>query len=175
LKLSKNIESTAKKILQEEADAILKVKDLIDSQFVSCVEHLLSQKGRVVIAQKIVATLNSTGTPAIFMHAADAIHGDLGMIQSEDSVVCISKSGDTPEIKVLVPLIKRVGVPLIAMVSNPNSFLGQQSDFILHAYAEREADGLNLAPTTSTTVAFVYWKLVDFLLKILQSTTQEGH
>ncbi len=162
LKLSKNIESTAKKILQEEADAILRVKDLIDSHFVACVEHILSQKGRVVftgigksaiIAQKIVATLNSTGTPAIFMHAADAIHGDLGMIQSEDSVVCISKSGDTPEIKVLVPLIKRTGVPLIAMVSNPNSFLGQQADFILHALAEKEADGLNLAPTTSTTVA----------------------
>ncbi len=162
LKLSKNIESTAKKILQEEADAILRVKDLIDSQFVACVEYILTQKGRVVftgigksaiIAQKIVATLNSTGTPSIFMHAADAIHGDLGMIQSEDSVVCISKSGDTPEIKVLVPLIKRTGVPLIAMVSNPNSFLGQQADFILHALAEKEADGLNLAPTTSTTVA----------------------
>lgn len=162
MKLSKNIESTAKKILQEEANAILKVKDLIDAQFVACVEHLLAQKGRIVftgigksaiIAQKIVATLNSTGTPSIFMHAADAIHGDLGMIQSEDSVVCISKSGDTPEIKVLVPLIKRLGVPLIAMVSNPGSFLGQQADFILHALAEREADGLNLAPTTSTTVA----------------------
>jgi len=162
LKLNKNIESIAKKILQEEAEAILKLKDLIDSQFVACVEHLLSQRGRIVftgigksaiIAQKIVATLNSTGTPAIFMHAADAIHGDLGMIQSEDSVVCISKSGDTPEIKVLVPLIKRLGVPLIAMVSNPTSFLGKQADYVLHAYAEREADGLNLAPTTSTTVA----------------------
>jgi arabinose-5-phosphate isomerase len=162
LKLSKNIESTAKKILQEEANAILQVRDLIDSQFVDCVEHLLQLNGRVVftgigksaiIAQKIVATLNSTGTPSIFMHAADAIHGDLGMIQSEDSVVCISKSGDTPEIKVLVPLIKRLGVPLIAMVSNPNSFLGQQADYLLHAFAEREADGLNLAPTTSTTVA----------------------
>lgn len=162
LKLNKNIESIAKKILQEEAEAILKVKDLVDSQFVACVEHILSQKGRLVftgigksaiIAQKIVATLNSTGTPAIFMHAADAIHGDLGMIQSEDSVVCISKSGDTPEIKVLVPLIKRLGVPLIAMVSNPTSFLGKQADYLLHAYAEREADGLNLAPTTSTTVA----------------------
>ena len=162
LKLSKNIESTAKKILQEEAEAILKVKDLIDDSFVNCVEHILSKSGRVVftgigksaiIAQKIVATLNSTGTPAIFMHAADAIHGDLGMIQSEDSVVCISKSGDTPEIKVLVPLIKRLGVPLIAMVSNKDSFLGKQSDYILHALAEREADGLNLAPTTSTTVA----------------------
>lgn len=162
LKLNKNIESTAKKILQQEADAILRVKDLLDQSFVDCVEHILSKTGRVVftgigksaiIAQKIVATLNSTGTPAIFMHAADAIHGDLGMIQSEDSVVCISKSGDTPEIKVLVPLIKRLGVPLIAMVSNKDSFLAKQSNYILHALAEKEADGLNLAPTTSTTVA----------------------
>jgi arabinose-5-phosphate isomerase len=97
--------------------------------------------------------MNSTGTPALFMHAADAIHGDLGMIQSGDSVICISKSGDTPEIKVLVPLIKRLGVSLIAMVSNRESYLGQQANYILHALAEHEADLMNLAPTTSTTVA----------------------
>jgi arabinose-5-phosphate isomerase len=106
-----------------------------------------------IIAQKIVATLNSTGTPSLFMHAADAIHGDLGMVQPEDSVLCISKSGDTPEVKVLVPLIKRTGVKIIAMVSNTNSYLAQNSDFILNALAEKEADTLNLAPTTSTTVA----------------------
>lgn len=97
--------------------------------------------------------MNSTGTPALFMHAADAIHGDLGMIQDGDSVICISKSGDTPEIKVLVPLIKRLGVSLIAMVSNKQSYLGQQADFVLHALADQEADLMNLAPTTSTTVA----------------------
>jgi arabinose-5-phosphate isomerase len=162
LKLSKNIQSTAKKVLSQEADAILRVSDGIDSEFESCVEHLLASKGRIVftgigksaiIAQKIVATMNSTGTPALFMHAADAIHGDLGMIQAGDSVICISKSGDTPEIKVLVPLIKRTGVSLIAMVSNKQSYLGQQADFILHALAEQEADLMNLAPTTSTTVA----------------------
>lgn len=162
LKLSKNIQSTAKKVLSQEAEAILQVSRLIDSEFEACVEHLLAQNGRIVftgigksaiIAQKIVATMNSTGTPALFMHAADAIHGDLGMIQEGDSVICISKSGDTPEIKVLVPLIKRLGVCLIAMVSNRNSYLGQQSDFVLHALAESEADLINLAPTTSTTVA----------------------
>jgi len=161
LKLIKNIQSTAKKVLEEEANAILKIP-LIDSEFETCVNHLLSLQGRLVvtgigksaiIAQKIVATLNSTGTPSLFMHAADAIHGDLGMIQSGDTVMCISRSGDTPEIKVLVPLIKRTNVKLIAMVSNPSSYLGKNADFLLHALAEKEADPLNLAPTTSTTVA----------------------
>lgn len=173
MKLSKNIESTAKKILQEEANAILRVSELIDDSFVSCIEHLLHQEGRVVftgigksaiIAQKLVASFNSTGTPALFMHAADAIHGDLGMIQKGDSVICISKSGDTPEIKVLVPLIKRLGVTLIAMVSNLDSYLGQQADFRLHALAEKEADILNLAPTTSTTVALALGDAVAICL-----------
>ena len=162
MKLVKNIQSTAKKVLQEEAEAILKIVDKIDSDFEACVNHLLNSRGRFVItgigksaliAQKIVATLNSTGTPSLFMHAADAIHGDLGMIQPDDTVMCISRSGDTPEIKVLVPLIKRTGVKLISMVSNPKSYLGKNADFILHALAEKEADSLNLAPTTSTTVA----------------------
>ncbi len=162
LKLNKNIQSTAKKVLTQEAEAILQVSAAINSEFEACVEHLLAKPGRIVftgigksalIAQKIVATLNSTGSPALFMHAADAIHGDLGMIQRGDSVICISKSGDTPEIKVLVPLIKRLGVSLIAMVSNKQSYLAQQSDFVLHAQADSEADLLNLAPTTSTTVA----------------------
>jgi arabinose-5-phosphate isomerase len=162
LKLSKNIQSTAKKVLSQEAEAILQVSRLIDLEFEACVEYLLSQNGRIVftgigksaiIAQKIVATMNSTGTPALFMHAADAIHGDLGMIQKGDSVICLSKSGDTPEIKVLVPLIKRLGVCLIGMVSNRNSYLGKQSDYVLHAFVESEADLINLAPTTSTTVA----------------------
>jgi arabinose-5-phosphate isomerase len=162
LKLIKNIQSTAKKVLEEEANSILKIIPLIDSEFESCVNHLLNSSGRFVvsgigksaiIAQKIVATLNSTGTPSLFMHAADAIHGDLGMVQDGDTVMIISRSGDTPEIKVLVPLIKRTGTKLIAMVSNPNSYLGKNADFKLHALAEKEADPLNLAPTTSTTVA----------------------
>ena len=127
-------------------------------------EAILQSKGRVVItgigksaiiAQKIVATMNSTGTPAIFMHAADAIHGDLGMIQSSDVVVCISKSGNTPEIKVLVPLLKRDQNPLIAITANKESFLATQSDYVLYAYTEREACPNNLAPTTSTTSQLV--------------------
>ncbi|GGG31016.1 D-arabinose 5-phosphate isomerase [Hymenobacter glacieicola] len=105
------------------------------------------------IAAKMVATFNSTGTPALFMHAADAIHGDLGMIQAEDFVIAISKSGDTPEIKVLVPLLKRKEVPLAALVSNAESYLAVQANYILHAPVEREACPHNLAPTTSTTAA----------------------
>lgn len=161
-KLEKKIQSVAKKVLQDEAEAILSLKNHIDEQFEACVDTILVCKGRLVvtgigksaiIAQKIVATLNSTGTPAIFMHAADAIHGDLGMIQKDDIVLCISKSGDTPEIKILVPLLKRYGNRLIAMVSNISSYLAKNADFVLNAHVEREACPLNLAPTTSTTAA----------------------
>lgn len=148
--------------MQQEADAILGLIDFIDADFEACVETILALKGRVVItgigksahiAAKIVATLNSTGTPALFMHAADAIHGDLGMIQSGDFVICISKSGSTPEIKVLVPLLKRKNVRLAALVSNTDSYLARQADFILKACVPREACPHNLAPTTSTTAA----------------------
>ncbi|WP_247235804.1 SIS domain-containing protein [Telluribacter sp. SYSU D00476] len=162
MKLVKNIQSIAKDVLQQEADAVRHLVDRIDDSFESCVETILHSGGRVVITgvgksaligQKIVATLNSTGTPALFMHAADAIHGDLGMIQSDDVVIAISKSGDTAEIKVLVPLLKRTNVTLIAMVSNRDSYLGRNAHYVLHAYAPSEADPLDLAPTTSTTVA----------------------
>jgi arabinose-5-phosphate isomerase len=162
LKLAKNIISIAKNVLQNEADAIKNLLNYIDGSFEACVMELLAIKGRIIvtgigksaiIANKIVATMNSTGTPAIFMHAADAIHGDLGMIQKNDAVICLSKSGNTPEIKVLVPLIRRTGCKLIAMVGNTNSFLAEQSDHIINVSIEREACPLNLAPTTSTTVA----------------------
>jgi arabinose-5-phosphate isomerase len=161
LKLIKNIKNTAKNVLLNEGNAILQLVDLIDDRFENCVKALLNAKGRIVvtgvgksaiIAQKIVATFNSTGSPALFMHAADAIHGDLGMIQKEDIVICISKSGSTPEIKILVPLVKRLGSRLIAMVSNTHSFLAEQADFILNATIGEEACPHNLAPTTSTTV-----------------------
>ncbi|RNI25801.1 KpsF/GutQ family sugar-phosphate isomerase [Rufibacter latericius] len=160
MNITKNIKSTAKKVLQEEAAAILQLADYIDDSFEACVQAILAIRGRVVvtgigksanIASKIVATLNSTGTPALFMHAADAIHGDLGMIQADDFVICLSKSGNTPEIKVLVPLLKRKGTPLAALVSNTDSYLAQQADFVLNATIEREACPNNLAPTTSTT------------------------
>jgi arabinose-5-phosphate isomerase len=162
LNLLNKIALTAKKVLLDEANAIARLADFIDEDFENCVKAILQIKGRVVvtgigksanIATKIVATLNSTGTPALFMHAADAIHGDLGMIQPEDFVICISKSGNTPEVKVLVPLLKRKGSQLAALVSNIDSYLAQSADFILNASVEREACPHNLAPTTSTTAA----------------------
>lgn len=160
LNLVKNIKNIAREVLINESLAIENLTHYIDDTFENCVKEIYSAKGRVVItgvgksaiiANKIVATFNSTGTPALFMHAADAIHGDLGMIQSEDIVICLSKSGNTPEIKVLVPLLKRRGVKLVAMVSNTNSYLAQQADFVLNATIASEACPHNLAPTTSTT------------------------
>lgn len=157
----KNLTYIAKKVLLQEAEALQKIGDLLDERFEACVEAILQLKGRVVItgvgksaiiANKIVATLNSTGTPALFMHAADAIHGDLGMVQQQDLVICISKSGNTPEIKVLVPLLKRSGAKLAALVCNTDSYLARQSDFVLNATIDQEACPNNLAPTTSTTV-----------------------
>ena len=147
-----------------QRDAIDHLVSLLNSDFEGAVECILQSKGRVVvtgigksaiIAAKISATLNSTGTPAIFMHAGDAIHGDLRTIQGNDVVICISKSGSTPEIKMLVPLIKRGTNTLISMTGNPDSFLGQQGDFILNTYVEKEACPNNLAPTTSTTAQLV--------------------
>jgi arabinose-5-phosphate isomerase len=160
LNLVKNIKKIAREVLINESQAIQNLTSLIDDSFEACVNEIYSAKGRVVvtgigksaiIANKIVATLNSTGTPALFMHAADAIHGDLGMIQSDDIVMCLSKSGNTPEIKVLVPLLKRRGSKLVALVSNTNSYLAQQADFVLNATIAEEACPHNLAPTTSTT------------------------
>lgn len=160
MNLAKNIKNTAARVLQNEADAIIQLIDYLDGDFEACVERILASKGRVVItgvgksgliANKIVATLNSTGTPALFMHAADAIHGDLGMIQDEDMVICISKSGNTPEIKVLVPLLKKRRSVLVALVSNTQSYLAEQADFVLNATIGEEACPNNLAPTTSTT------------------------
>jgi len=150
----------AKTTISIEADSINNLKNYINADFAACVKLIHESNGRVVItgigksaiiAQKIVATMNSTGTPAIFMHAADAIHGDLGTIQKEDTVICISKSGNTPEIKVLVPLLKNGGNKLIAIVGNVDSYLAQQADYILNSTVEKEACPNNLAPTSSTT------------------------
>ncbi|MFB0908534.1 MAG: arabinose-5-phosphate isomerase [Spirosomataceae bacterium] len=160
--LNKKIITTAQNVLLQEAKAIESLISAIDDTFSDAVEAILGSTGRLVIsgigksaiiAQKIVATMNSTGQPAVFMHAADAIHGDLGMIQPSDIVLVISKSGSTPEIKVLLPLIKRLGNKMIALVSDTSSYLATQSDFVLSAHVEKEACPLNLAPTTSTTVA----------------------
>ncbi|HEY5692310.1 MAG TPA: KpsF/GutQ family sugar-phosphate isomerase [Cyclobacteriaceae bacterium] len=160
MNLTKNIRKVATDVLINEARAIERLTDFIDDDFEACVKEIIKSTGRVVItgigksaiiANKIVATLNSTGTPSLFMHAADAIHGDLGMIQNEDIVICISKSGNTPEIKVLVPLVKRRGFKLVALVSNIDSYLAQQADYVLNATIGEEACPNNLAPTTSTT------------------------
>ena len=175
----------ARQVLLEEAAALHDVAQAIGAtpDFENCVRAILKLTGRVVvtgigksahIAGKMVATLNSTGTPALFMHAADAIHGDLGMIQPQDFVVAISKSGDTPEIKVLVPLLRRKGVQLAALVSNADSYLAQQADFVLHAPVVREACPNNLAPTTSTTAALALGDaLAVCLLEARQFTAQD--
>ncbi|MGB5203356.1 MAG: KpsF/GutQ family sugar-phosphate isomerase [Eudoraea sp.] len=160
----KAILATAKKTIITESDAIAHLSTLLDDQFASTVNCIYESVGRVVItgigksaiiASKIVATLNSTGTPAIFMHAADAIHGDLGTIQKDDVVICISKSGNTPEIKMLVPLIKLGNNKLIGMCGNLDSFLAENADFVLNTFVKKEACPNNLAPTTSTTAQLV--------------------
>ena len=154
----------AKNTIKKEADAVQNLSSLLSDDFANAVTCIIASKGRVVIsgigksaiiAAKIVSTLNSTGTPAIFMHAADAIHGDLGTIQENDVVICISKSGSTPEIKMLVPLIKKGNNTLIGMTGNTDSFLAQQADFVLNTYVDEEACPNNLAPTTSTTAQLV--------------------
>ena len=161
---SKGILAIAKKTIETEANAIGNLAPQLTDEFAGAVQSILESKGRVVIsgigksaiiASKIVATLNSTGTPAIFMHAADAIHGDLGTIQKNDVVICISKSGNTPEIKVLVPLIKLGKNKLIGMTGEPDSYLAKNADYTLHTHVDKEACPNNLAPTTSTTAQLV--------------------
>ena len=156
--------TSALKTLQLEADSILELIPYAGESLVTAVEMLAACKGRVVIsgigksaivAQKIVATMNSTGTPALFMHAADAIHGDLGMIQQDDIVIVISKSGDSPEIKVLAPLVKNFGNKLIGMVGNMQSYLAAHADVVINTTVSQEACPNNLAPTTSTTAQMV--------------------
>lgn len=180
---SQTIIDIAKETIQLESKAIANLENLINSDFENTVNFILNSKGRVIItgigksaiiANKIVATMNSTGTPAIFMHAADAIHGDLGNIQEDDAVICISKSGNTPEIKVLVPLIKNYGNKIIALTGNPESFLAKNADFTLNCYVEKEACPNNLAPTTSTTAQLVMGDaLAVCLLKLKDFSTND--
>lgn len=156
--------ASARKTILAESEAIANLSNLLTDDFAKAVEIIFQSKGRLVvtgigksaiIAQKIVATLNSTGTPSLFLHASEAIHGDLGMVQEHDVVICISKSGNSPEIKVLVPLLKRFGNILIGITGNLTSFLGKESDYVLNAYVESECDPINLAPTNSTTAQLV--------------------
>ncbi len=164
MKKPEEIVEIAVSTIEDEYNAIYKLKDYIDDSFVEAVNTVFNSKGRVVItgigksatiATKIVATFNSTGTPAIFMHAADAIHGDLGIIQKEDVVICISNSGNTPEIKVLTPMLKSLGAALIGMVGNTSSYLARQSDIVINTTVENEASPGNPAPTCSTTAQLV--------------------
>ena len=164
MKNTRGLKAVAISTITDESAAIANLTKSVDSDFLSCIALILGSKGRVIvtgigksaiIAQKIVATFNSTGTPAGFLHAADAIHGDLGTIQKEDVVICLSNSGETPEIKILVPLLKEYGSALIAMVGNRDSFLAKHADFIISTKVEKEACPNNLAPTSSTTAQMV--------------------
>lgn len=164
MKTTEEIKSIAKLTIESEAKSVLKLVDFVDDELVCVVQKLLQNSGRLVItgigksaniAQKLVATFNSTGQPAIFMHAADAIHGDLGNVQTHDVVMCISKSGKTPEIKALLPLLKGMGNDLVAMTGNTDSYLAQQSDYVLNTSVDKEACPNNLAPTSSTTAQLV--------------------
>jgi arabinose-5-phosphate isomerase len=154
----------AKDVIRIEAEAVSKLQSRIDENFTAAVETIYKSKGRTIvtgmgksgiIARKIVATMNSTGTPAVFLHPSDAVHGDLGIVRKEDVVVCISKSGDTSEVQQLIPMFKRIGVPIISIVGSPNSRLAQSSDIVLDVSVKEEACPLDLAPTASTTVSLV--------------------
>lgn len=164
MKSSYEIKKIAKETIAIELAAIEKIKHSINNDFVSVIELILKAKGRLIvagigksanIASKMVATFNSTGQPAVFLHAADAIHGDLGNIQNDDVVICISKSGNTPEVKALVPFIKNMGNKIIALTGNTKSFLALESDFTLEVSVDKEACPNNLAPTSSTTAQLV--------------------
>ena len=175
-----NIIATAKETILLESKVIANLTHLLNKDFEQSVSYILNSKGRVIvtgvgksaiIATKIVATLNSTGTPSIFMHSADAIHGDLGNVQKEDVVICLSKSGNTPEIKMLVPFIKNYGNKIIAITGNPDSFLGKNADFCINSYVEKEACPNNLAPTTSTTAQLVLGDALAICLLELRGFT----
>ena len=175
--MSSEIKSIAKTALLIETKAVAGLEKFIDDQFVAAVQAVMQSKGRfivsgigksAIIAQKIVATCNSTGTPAIYLHAADAIHGDSGMISPEDVVMIISKSGESPEIKLLVDLITNFGNPLIAMVGNLDSYLGKATQLVINTTVDQEACIHNLAPTSSTTAQMVMGDLMAITLMELR-------
>ncbi|MEA3424952.1 MAG: KpsF/GutQ family sugar-phosphate isomerase [Bacteroidota bacterium] len=178
--MSLSIRQTALHTIELEAQSVAGLASSINESFEKAVHTIHQAKGRLVISgigksaivgQKIVSTLNSTGTPALFMHAADAIHGDLGMVQQGDVVMIISKSGESPEIKVLVPLIRNFGNTLISMVGNTNSFLAQQGDLVLDTTVSKEACPNNLAPTSSTTAQMVMGDVLAVCLMELNGFT----
>lgn len=180
MKSNLDIKKEAINVLELESKALLQMAAKIDNDFVEVVNLITNLSGRVIvtgigksaiIAQKIVATLNSTGTPSIFMHAADAIHGDLGIIQDNDLIIAISKSGNTPEIKVLVPFLKQTNNTLVAIVGNVKSFLAEKADYILDTTVEQEACPNNLAPTTSTTAQLAMGDALAVCLQLVRQFT----
>ncbi len=180
--MANNIISTGKQTILAESHSVAKLVDYINADFEKAVSKIFESKGRLVISgigksaivsQKIVASLNSTGSPAIFLHAADAIHGDIGMVQPEDVVMIISKSGDSPEIKVLVPLIKNFKNTLIAICGNMESYLAKCADIVLNTTVEEEASPYNLAPTSSTTAQMVMGDAICTCLMELRGFNSE--
>lgn len=179
---SNRILEVASRTIGIEAEAVQSLQSALNQDFILAVEHLFQSPGRIVvtgigksaiIGQKWVATFNSTGTPSLFMHGADAIHGDLGMIQPEDTLIVLSKSGETPELRVLIPLIKDFGNVLIGVVANPDSYLARQSSIVIHTPVDREAEPNNLAPTTSTTAQLVIGDAIATSLLALRNFTPE--
>jgi arabinose-5-phosphate isomerase len=182
LNTTQTILENAKQSILSQSESIAKLTQYLTEDFAKTVQLIFESKGRLVvtgigksaiIAQKIVATLNSTGTPSIFLHAAEAIHGDLGMIQNGDLVLCISKSGNSPEIKVLAPIIKNFGTTLIGMTANPSSFLATSSDLVLLAHVDDESCPLGLAPTNSTTAQLVLGDAIAVCLMKLRNFQAE--
>lgn len=177
-----NIIISAKKTILSESESIAKLIDFVDFSFAEATQILFNSKGRLIvtgigksaiIAQKMVATFNSTGTPALFLHASEAIHGDLGMVQPDDVVICISKSGNSPEIKILIPILKRFGNKLIAITGNITSFLAKESHYILNTTVDAESCPNNLAPTNSTTAQLVMGDALAVCLMKLRGFTPE--
>ncbi len=179
---NENILASARRTILAESEAVAQLVNYLTEDFAESVRLISASTGRLVItgigksaiiAQKIVATMNSTGTPSMFLHASEAIHGDLGMIRNEDILICISKSGNSPEIKVLVPIIKRFGNKLIAITGNTTSFLAKNSDYVLNATVSSESDPINLAPTNSTTAQLVLGDALAVCLMELRNFTAD--
>jgi|TARA_R110000868_G_scaffold4428_9_gene27921 arabinose-5-phosphate isomerase len=177
-----NILAIAKKTILSESESITKLTDFLDDNFSDATQAIYSSKGRLIvtgigksaiIAQKMVATFNSTGTPSMFLHASEAIHGDLGMVQKDDIIICISKSGNSPEIKVVVPFLKRFGNTLIAITGNMTSFLAKGSDYVLNTTVDAEACPNNLAPTNSTTAQLVMGDAIAVCLMEMRNFSAE--
>jgi arabinose-5-phosphate isomerase len=177
-----NILATAKKTILTESESIIQLASYLDENFSNATEAIYKSKGRLIvtgigksaiIAQKMVATFNSTGTPSLFLHASEAIHGDLGMMQKDDIIICISKSGNSPEIKVLVPLLKRFDNTLIAITGNMTSFLAKGADYVLNTTVDHEACPINLAPTSSTTAQLVMGDALAVCLMEIRNFTPE--